>query len=238
MYGATKSSSGSGGTTGATTGTTGGAPTGATTPTTTTPAATGAKTPPATPTTGATTGSKTATGSTGAVIIQQSRLRIDSVSALSEDTVIDGGTLEYSGRSASLSSPLSFTALPGSINVSNPATTLTISGAVSGTGTLVKTGPGALLLDYDNTFLGGITNLVWSFDKEVELDYHLRRSALPGPGKVRDLLELVSRLHGSLLDRHRPLWEAHLIEEPMAAAIGAGLPITEPAGISSGLAKR
>jgi len=26
------------------------------------------------------------------------------------------------------------------------------------------------------------------------------------------LLELVSRLHGSLLDRHRPLWEYHLIE--------------------------
>jgi len=25
-------------------------------------------------------------------------------------------------------------------------------------------------------------------------------------------LELTSRLHGSLLDRHRPLWEAHLIE--------------------------
>jgi diacylglycerol O-acyltransferase / wax synthase len=61
-------------------------------------------------------------------------------------------------------------------------------------------------------FLGGITNLWWSFDKEVELDYHLRRSALPQPGRVRDLLELVSRLHGSLLDRHRPLWEAHLIE--------------------------
>lgn len=61
-------------------------------------------------------------------------------------------------------------------------------------------------------FFGGITNVAWSFDKDVELDYHLRRSALPEPGRVRDLLELVSRLHGSLLDRHRPLWEAHLIE--------------------------
>jgi diacylglycerol O-acyltransferase len=29
---------------------------------------------------------------------------------------------------------------------------------------------------------------------------------------LRELLELASRLHGSLLDRHRPLWEAHLIE--------------------------
>lgn len=61
-------------------------------------------------------------------------------------------------------------------------------------------------------FFGGVTNLAWSFDKDVELDYHLRRSALPEPGRVRDLLELASRLHGSLLDRHRPLWEAHLVE--------------------------
>jgi diacylglycerol O-acyltransferase len=29
---------------------------------------------------------------------------------------------------------------------------------------------------------------------------------------VRELLELTSRLHGSLLDRHRPLWESHLVE--------------------------
>ncbi len=61
-------------------------------------------------------------------------------------------------------------------------------------------------------FLGGITNVAWTVDKDVELDYHLRRSALPSPGKVRDLLELTSRLHGSLLDRHRPLWETHLVE--------------------------
>ncbi|BBY03424.1 diacylglycerol O-acyltransferase [Mycobacterium seoulense] len=61
-------------------------------------------------------------------------------------------------------------------------------------------------------FFGGLTNLAWSFDNDVELDYHLRRSALPEPGRVRDLLELASRLHGSLLDRHRPLWEAHLVE--------------------------
>jgi diacylglycerol O-acyltransferase / wax synthase len=61
-------------------------------------------------------------------------------------------------------------------------------------------------------FLGGVTNVAWAMDKDVELDYHLRRSALPAPGRVRDLLELTSRLHGTLLDRHRPLWEAHLVE--------------------------
>jgi WS/DGAT/MGAT family acyltransferase len=61
-------------------------------------------------------------------------------------------------------------------------------------------------------FFGGLTNVAWSFDKTVELDYHLRRSALPEPGRIRDLLDLASRLHGYLLDRHRPLWEAHLVE--------------------------
>lgn len=62
------------------------------------------------------------------------------------------------------------------------------------------------------TILGGIANVGWTYDDDVDLDYHLRRSALPTPGRVRDLLELTSRLHGGLLDRHRPLWEAHLIE--------------------------
>lgn len=60
--------------------------------------------------------------------------------------------------------------------------------------------------------LGGISNVAWAFDDEVDIDYHLRRSALPRPGRVRELLELVSRLHGTLLDRHRPLWEASLVE--------------------------
>ena len=55
-------------------------------------------------------------------------------------------------------------------------------------------------------------NLAWSYDNDIDVDYHVRRSALPSPGRVRDLLELTSRLHSSLLDRHRPLWEAHVIE--------------------------
>ena len=62
------------------------------------------------------------------------------------------------------------------------------------------------------TFFGGIANLGWTYDKDVDIDYHVRRSALPSPGRVRELLELTSRWHSSLLDRHRPLWEAHVIE--------------------------
>lgn len=62
------------------------------------------------------------------------------------------------------------------------------------------------------TLLGGITSMGWTYDNDIDVEYHVRRSALPAPGRVRDLLELTSRLHGSLLDRHRPLWEAHLVE--------------------------
>lgn len=52
----------------------------------------------------------------------------------------------------------------------------------------------------------------WTSDQQLDMEYHVRLSALPRPGRVRELLELTSRLHGSLLDRHRPLWEFHLIE--------------------------
>ncbi|MCV7396544.1 WS/DGAT/MGAT family O-acyltransferase [Mycobacterium paraseoulense] len=62
------------------------------------------------------------------------------------------------------------------------------------------------------TFVGGIANLGWSYDNDVDIDYHVRRSAVPSPGRIRELLELTSRWHSSLLDRHRPLWETHVIE--------------------------
>jgi diacylglycerol O-acyltransferase / wax synthase len=52
----------------------------------------------------------------------------------------------------------------------------------------------------------------WEQDDEIDLEYHVRLEALPRPGRYRELFELTSRLHGTLLDRHRPLWEMHLIE--------------------------
>ena len=61
----------------------------------------------------------------------------------------------------------------------------------------------------------GITSLGqwgWEQDPAFDLEHHVRRSALPQPGRVLELLALCSRLHSTLLDRHRPLWEIHLIE--------------------------
>lgn len=52
----------------------------------------------------------------------------------------------------------------------------------------------------------------WEVDPEFDVDYHLRHLALPRPGRIRELLVLVSQLHATLLDRNRPPWEAHLIE--------------------------
>ena len=62
------------------------------------------------------------------------------------------------------------------------------------------------------TIMGGIAPMAWAYDHEVDVDYHVRRSALASPGRVRELLELTSRLHTSLLDRHRPLWELYVVE--------------------------
>jgi len=60
--------------------------------------------------------------------------------------------------------------------------------------------------------LGVAGNIFWEEEDELDMEYHVRHSALPKPGRYRELFSLVSRLHGTLLDRSRPLWEIHLIE--------------------------
>jgi WS/DGAT/MGAT family acyltransferase len=52
----------------------------------------------------------------------------------------------------------------------------------------------------------------WVEEKNLDLEYHVRRSALPSPGDERELGVVVSRLHGHPVDFHRPPWEVHLIE--------------------------
>jgi len=47
---------------------------------------------------------------------------------------------------------------------------------------------------------------------QIDLEYHVRHSALPKPGGERELGILASRLHSAPLDRRRPLWEMHVIE--------------------------
>jgi len=49
-------------------------------------------------------------------------------------------------------------------------------------------------------------------ETEVDMDFHMRHSALPYPGGERELGILVARMHSHPLDLSRPLWECHLIE--------------------------
>ncbi len=59
---------------------------------------------------------------------------------------------------------------------------------------------------------GYLANPVWVDDPDFDLDYHVRRSGLPRPGTEAQLLDLVARVMARPLDRHRPLWEAYLVE--------------------------
>lgn len=52
----------------------------------------------------------------------------------------------------------------------------------------------------------------WEEDENFDVDYHVRHAALPHPGRYREMFAAVSRMHGSLLARERPLWEATVIE--------------------------
>ncbi|MGE2836476.1 WS/DGAT/MGAT family O-acyltransferase [Mycobacterium sp. SMC-4] len=53
---------------------------------------------------------------------------------------------------------------------------------------------------------------VWVDDRDFDITYHIRRSALPSPGSDAQLHDLVARLAARPLDRSRPLWEMYLVE--------------------------
>jgi len=53
---------------------------------------------------------------------------------------------------------------------------------------------------------------VWIEDEDIDLDYHVRTVTLRRPGGTAQLDQLIARLHASLLDRSRPLWEAYIID--------------------------
>jgi len=52
----------------------------------------------------------------------------------------------------------------------------------------------------------------WVPDENFSLDYHVRRTRLPGTGSMAQLLELAQSLAMTPFDRTRPLWEGTLVE--------------------------
>ncbi|WP_210648917.1 wax ester/triacylglycerol synthase family O-acyltransferase [Nocardioides sp. SYSU D00065] len=57
-----------------------------------------------------------------------------------------------------------------------------------------------------------LANPAWVDDDGFDLGYHVRRSALPRPGTMDQLRELVARIASRPLDRSRPLWECYFVE--------------------------
>ena len=58
----------------------------------------------------------------------------------------------------------------------------------------------------------GLARPVWIDDRDFDITYHIRRSALPSPGSDAQLHDLVARLGSRQLDKSRPLWEMYLVE--------------------------
>src|SRR6202007_1261835 len=56
---------------------------------------------------------------------------------------------------------------------------------------------------------------VWVDDPNFNLEYHIRHTALPTPGRWEQLCSLTARIFSQQLDRSKPLWEV---------ALGDGLP--------------
>jgi WS/DGAT/MGAT family acyltransferase len=53
---------------------------------------------------------------------------------------------------------------------------------------------------------------VWVDDPNFNLEYHIRHTALPTPGRWEQLCSLTARIFSQQLDRSKPLWEMWLIE--------------------------
>jgi len=53
---------------------------------------------------------------------------------------------------------------------------------------------------------------VWIEDPNFDVDYHIRRTAVPEPGGRRELAEVAAQIASIPLDRTRPLWEVWVIE--------------------------
>lgn len=60
--------------------------------------------------------------------------------------------------------------------------------------------------------LGRLAPPEWLPDPDFDLDYHLRRVAIPPPGTERQLLDLATLAMATPFDRTRPLWEFTLVD--------------------------
>ena len=58
----------------------------------------------------------------------------------------------------------------------------------------------------------GLDHPYWIEDPDFDLDYHVRHTGVPPPGRDDQIADIVARIVGRPLDRDRPLWETYVIE--------------------------
>jgi WS/DGAT/MGAT family acyltransferase len=68
-----------------------------------------------------------------------------------------------------------------------------------------------------------IANPIWVMDEDLDIDYHIRHVIVPPPATRSTVDKVIGRLHSSLLDRSRPLWEMHILD-------GLPVPAERPKG--------
>lgn len=66
----------------------------------------------------------------------------------------------------------------------------------------------------------GIDRPTWVEEPSIDVDYHIRRAAVPGPGGPQEVAALAAQIQERLLDRSRPLWEMVLVEGLTGGNIG------------------
>lgn len=65
---------------------------------------------------------------------------------------------------------------------------------------------------FDRRPLSRLGVFYWEDDPHFDLAHHFVHLSLPKPGRIRELLAMVSRVHSAHLDRAYPLWRVYLIE--------------------------
>jgi WS/DGAT/MGAT family acyltransferase len=58
----------------------------------------------------------------------------------------------------------------------------------------------------------GLDRPRWLEESHLDLDYHIRRAAVPAPGGPREVATLAAEIDERRLDRSRPLWEIVIVE--------------------------
>ena len=65
---------------------------------------------------------------------------------------------------------------------------------------------------FNRRLAGSMAFKYWAEDEDFDLANHFVHLALPRPGRIRELLAMISRVHSAHLDRAYPMWRMYLIE--------------------------